>query len=92
MTPDPDTAAAFCLLHRVELATNTARFYLITTGPALFDRYAVTRFWGRIGGQQRHRVTPCASPEAAAQLARRLARRKLRRGYRLVQGQMPGEA
>ncbi len=77
----------FCLLHRVEPERNTARFYLITTGPALFDLYAVTRFWGRISGQQRHLVTPCASPEAA----RQLAQRKLRRGYRLVRGQLPGE-
>ncbi len=79
----------FCLLHRLEPERNAARFYLITTGPALFDPYAVTRFWGRIGGQQRHLVTPCASPEAAQQLARRLAQRKLRRGYRLVQGDLP---
>lgn len=84
--PDPPV---FCLFHRLDPARNVARFYLITTGPALFDPYAVTRFWGRIGGQQRHLVSPCGSANEALSLASRLARRRLKRGYRLVQGELP---
>ncbi|MBE7550094.1 MAG: WGR domain-containing protein [Anaerolineales bacterium] len=51
----------FCLFHRIDPARNVARFCLITTGPALLDAYAMTRFWGRIGGHQRHLVSPCGS-------------------------------
>lgn len=80
----PIQTEEFCLLHRLNPARNEARFYLITTGPALFDPYAVTRFWGQIGGQQRHMVTPCESLAEAQQLARRLMQRKLRRGYHRV--------
>lgn len=85
---DPDPPV-FCLFHRLDPARNVARFYLITTGPALFDAYAVTRFWGRLGGQQRHMVSPCGSASEALTLACRLAQRRLRRGYRLVQGELP---
>lgn len=80
------------LLHRIDPEKNVARFYLVLAGPALFDRYAITRFWGRIGGPQRQRVTPCGSLAEAEQLAWRLIQRKLRRGYWLVQGDLPSLA
>lgn len=79
----------FCLFHRIDPARNVARFYLITTGPALLDAYAMTRFWGRIGGHQRHLVSPCGSAGEALSLTSRLAQRRLKRGYRLVQGTLP---
>jgi predicted DNA-binding WGR domain protein len=85
---DPDPPV-FCLFHRLDPARNIARFYLITTGPVLLDAYAVTRFWGRIGGHQRHLVSPCGSAGEALSLASRLAQRRLKRGYRLVQGELP---
>ena len=85
---DPDPPV-FCLFHRLDPARNIARFYLITTGPALLDAYAMTRFWGRIGGHQRHLVSPCGSAGEALNLASRLAQRRLKRGYRLVQGELP---
>ncbi len=84
--PDPPV---FCLFHRLDRASNVARFYLITTGPAMFEAYAVTRFWGRLGGQQRSMISPCGSAGEARCLASRLARRRLKRGYRLVQGELP---
>ncbi len=84
--PDPPV---FCLFHRLDRASNVARFYLITTGPAMFEAYAVTRFWGRIGGQQRYMISPCGSAGEARCLASRLARSRLKRGYRLVQGELP---
>lgn len=78
-----------CLLHRIDPEKNVARFYLVMAGPGLLDPYVVSRLWGRIGGHQCHRVTPCGSLAEAQQLARRLIQRKLRRGYWLVQGEIP---
>lgn len=76
------------LLHRIDPEKNERRFYLVTAGPGLLDPYAVVRFWGRIGGQQRQLLTPCDSAEQAQNLAERLVRRKLKRGYSLV-GDLP---
>lgn len=78
----------FCLLHRIEPEKNIARFYLVKTGPSLLDSWSVIRFWGRIGGHQRHFVTACSSAQAATILAQRLVQRRLRRGYRIVQGNL----
>ena len=72
------------LLHRVNPARNEARFYLVSVQASLLDPYAVLRAWGRLGGQQRSMVSPCASAEEAEILAERLVRRRLRRGYCIV--------
>jgi predicted DNA-binding WGR domain protein len=72
------------LLHRINQEKNEARFYLVMTGPALFDEIAVIRFWGRIGGHQRHLITPCTTAEDAHSLAERLVTKKLKRGYLIV--------
>ncbi|MEW5956094.1 MAG: WGR domain-containing protein [Chloroflexota bacterium] len=70
------------------MALNEARFYYVLVGPALLDRYAVIRVWGRIGGQQRIMVTPCQTADEARTLANRLIRRRLKRGYTLVQDKL----
>jgi predicted DNA-binding WGR domain protein len=72
------------LFHRINPAKNEKRFYYLEVGSTLFDRYAVIRVWGRIGGHRRQMVTPCASAEEAQVVVGRLIRRRLRRGYRLV--------
>ncbi|MEW5956389.1 MAG: WGR domain-containing protein [Chloroflexota bacterium] len=73
------------LLHRINPLCNEARFYYILVGPALLDRHAVVRVWGRIGGQQQGIVTPCQTGDEARTLAEKLVRRRLKRGYTLVQ-------
>jgi predicted DNA-binding WGR domain protein len=85
----PDNSIS-CLLHRID-AANTKRFYLVTTGPSLLEPHAVIRFWGRIGGFQRHLITSCDSTEAAYHLARQLIRKRLQRGYRIVGGEISQE-
>ena len=72
------------LLHRINVEKNELRFYLVSVRPSLLDPYAVLRMWGRLGGQQRSMVSPCASAEEAEILAERLVRRRLRRGYCIV--------
>jgi predicted DNA-binding WGR domain protein len=72
------------LLHRVDREKNEQRFYLVSVGPSLLDAYSVLRMWGRIGGHQRSKVSPCASAEEAQPLADRLVRRRIRRGYWIV--------
>jgi predicted DNA-binding WGR domain protein len=72
------------LLHRINWEKNEARYYLVMTGPSLFHEIAVIRFWGRIGGFQRHLITPCGSVEDAQNLADRLVAKKLKRGYLIV--------
>ena len=72
------------LLHRIDPERNEKRFYWIQIGPSLLEPYVVLRIWGRIGGQQRGRVTPCASAAEAGRVAARLVRHRLRRGYRPV--------
>lgn len=69
------------LLHRINPSQNEFRFYLVVTGPSLFDPYAVIRVWGRIGGHQREMITSCASAEEAERLAGQLIQRKMKRGY-----------
>lgn len=72
------------LLRRINPEKNEARFYLVEAGPSLLDPFAVIRVWGRIGGQQRAMMTPCASAEEAEQLVNQLIQRKMKRGYLLV--------
>jgi predicted DNA-binding WGR domain protein len=75
---------AWILFHRLNPDKNERRFYYLEVGSSLVDEHAVLRVWGRIGGQQHSRASPCASAEAAQTLAWRLARRRLQRGYRIV--------
>lgn len=70
------------LLHRINPERNEARFYLVEVGPSLFDPYAVLRVWGRIGGAQQSKVTPCMSAAEAQKMAGQLIRRKLNRDYK----------
>ena len=79
------------LLHRIDPARNEARFYYLLVGPALLDRYAVIRIWGRIGGQQRMMVTRCETDGEAWTLAMKLIQLRLKHGYSLVWDDMSGE-
>jgi len=79
------------LLRRINLARNEARYYYVLVGPALLDRHAVIRVWGRIGGQQRVMVTPCQNDEEARTLAKKLIQLRLRHGYSLVWNEMSEE-
>ncbi|MEW5956542.1 MAG: WGR domain-containing protein [Chloroflexota bacterium] len=87
-TTPPIVGPRSALLHRINPLCNEARFYYVLVGPALLDRYAVVRVWGRIGGQQRIMVTPCQTDDEARTLANRLIRRRLKRGYTLVGDKM----
>lgn len=75
----------FTLLRRVNPEKNEARFYLVQTGPGLLDEHVVTRFWGRIGGSQRHLITPCETADEAEALAEKLVRAKVKRGYEITE-------
>jgi predicted DNA-binding WGR domain protein len=79
------------LLHRIDPARNEARFYYVLVGPALLDRHAVIRIWGRICGQERMMVTPCETDGEALILARKLVQLRLKHGYSLVWDEMSGE-
>jgi len=81
-------AISWAFFRRVNPEKNEKRFYYLRVGRSLLDEHAVIRIWGRIGGHQRLRVTPCASAEEAQALARRLARLRLRHGYRLEAGEV----
>ena len=72
-------------------ARNEARYYYVLVGPALLDRHAVIRVWGRIGDQQRVMVTPCQTDEQARNLANKLIQLRLRHGYTFVWNEMSGE-
>ncbi len=74
------------LLHRINPEKNEFRYYQLSVGPSLLDEWAVTRYWGRIGGRQRGLITPCASDTEAEALAGRLLRKRLRHGYRIIKG------
>ena len=88
-SPPPEGRSA--LLHRLDPARNEARSYYVLVGPALLDRHAVIRVWGRIGGQQRVMVTPCQSDAEARTLANKLIQLRLRHGYTLVWNEMSEE-
>lgn len=62
------------LLHRINRAKNEARFYLIEVGADLFTPWTVKRVWGRLGGAQQQKITPCASEDEARRIAARLVR------------------
>ncbi len=78
------------MLQRVNPERNEARFYVVLVGPSLVDEHAVMRIWGRLGRQQRHTVSACASADEAWVEADRLVQRRLGRGYRIV-SQAEGE-
>lgn len=69
------------LLYRINPEKNERRFYLVMSGPTLFEAHAVTRCWGRIGGWQRSMVTACATADEAEKVAGKLVEKKLKRGY-----------
>lgn len=73
------------LLHRINFEKNEARFYLVEAAPSLFDPHTVLRVWGRIGGAQQRKITPCGSAVEAEKLAERLIRQKLKRGYKFME-------
>lgn len=76
------------LLHRINTEKNEQRFYLVETAqpaPSLFDLHAVLRIWGRVGGAQQRKITPCRSAAEAEKLAERLIRQKLKRGYKFAE-------
>ena len=79
------------LLHRINPVCNEARFYYVLVGPALLDRHAVIRVWGRIGGHQRVMVTPCQTEEETRTLAKKLIQLRLRHGYTPVWNEMSEE-
>jgi predicted DNA-binding WGR domain protein len=93
-TASPDLPTGWdrsALLHRINPAGNEFRFYYVLVGPALLDRHAVVRVWGRLGGQQRVLVTPCQTDEKARILANRLIQRRLKRGYTLIYDEASGD-
>jgi predicted DNA-binding WGR domain protein len=64
---------------------NCFRRYTITYQPSLWDKYTVSRQWGRIGSekfQRRDEHFPASHP--ALNRVRRLVSRRLRRGYQLI--------
>ncbi len=69
---------------RVVPEKNSRREYAIAITQDLFGAWTLVRTWGRIGGQQRTKVTPFPDRDDAAVLAGRLARRRLSRGYRVT--------
>jgi predicted DNA-binding WGR domain protein len=70
------------LLHRRDPARNMARHYTLSVEVTLFEDFACTRTFGRIGGRGgRIMVGLYPTREAARAALRDLLRRKLRRGY-----------
>ena len=69
---------------RVAPDRNRYREYSIAISRDLFGEWAVVRSWGRIGGQQRVKVTCLLQQHEATELAERIARRRLSRGYRVA--------
>lgn len=64
---------------------NCFRRYIITYQPSLWDRYTVSRQWGRIGSErQQYRDEHFPGPYPALARIRRLISRRLKRGYQLI--------
>jgi predicted DNA-binding WGR domain protein len=72
---------ASVLLHLINPEKNQKRFYLVMTGPTLFEPFAVIRWWGRIDGHSQEMITPCESAAAAEAFAKELVEKKIKRGY-----------
>lgn len=66
-------------------ARNCFRRYIITYQPSLWDRYTVSRQWGRLGSErQLYRDEHFRSPRHASARVRGLIKRRLKRGYALT--------
>lgn len=66
-------------------ATNCFRRYVITYQPSLWDKYTVSRQWGRVGSaRQQRRDRDFSGPRPALSHIQRLIQRRLKRGYRLT--------
>ncbi len=64
---------------------NCFRRYIITYQPSLWDKYTVSRQWGRVGSERQLRIDAhFGSPRPAQELVRRLIKRRLKRGYHLA--------
>jgi predicted DNA-binding WGR domain protein len=72
------------VLHRIDAASNMARFYAMSIEPTLFGGEALVRNWGRIGTRGRYRADLFDDEAAAERAMARLARIKCGRGYILV--------
>lgn len=69
------------LLHLINPEKNQKRFYLVMTGPTIFEPFAVTRWWGRIDGHSQEMITPCTSEAEAQEVAKKLVEKKIKKGY-----------
>jgi predicted DNA-binding WGR domain protein len=82
---NPPPGFQYILFELINPHKNMRRFYYLGFQATLIDESAVVRFWGRIGGQQRHlSPQPFASLEEAWPLLRSIIRARLRHGYRVV--------
>ncbi len=64
---------------------NCFRRYIISYQPSLWDKYTVSRQWGRVGSdKQFHRDEHFRSPRPALARVQSLIKRRVKRGYRLT--------
>jgi predicted DNA-binding WGR domain protein len=68
-------------LHRIDPPANMRRFYTLEVCPTLWGRWALIRYWGRIGSSGQWRETWYDSESAACAAGELILRKKLRRGY-----------
>ena len=79
------------VLHRIDRARNTRRFYRLDVQPDLFGWWVVVREWGRIGTWGQMRETSFATFDEAHMVLQRQRRAKEKRGYLEIEGPLAGE-
>jgi predicted DNA-binding WGR domain protein len=67
--------------HRIDPASNMARFYGLAVEPTLFGEWVLMRCWGRIGTAGQAKLQTFADQHDAVAAQDSMARRKRRRGY-----------
>ena len=80
---DKSTLLQVLVFERVDHAKNTARFYVLSIEPTLFEDLALVRRWDRIGSAGRERIDLHPSRRVAQIELKKWLDRKRRRGYQL---------
>lgn len=76
--------AAYARLVSIDPTRNRFRFYVLARQRTLWDEWAISTTWGRIGSVGQSRVAYYENRDKLAEGFARLLRKRLARGYRVV--------
>lgn len=72
-------------LKDIRPAQNRQRVYTIAvSSDGLFDSYAITLYWGRVGSKRQRKICQCNSKKALDKLITGILKVRLKHGYLLV--------